>query len=421
VVFKSAIVSAHWDNWCYFHQGTHYLYYLITEHSGGEGFGVATSTDGVHWDDHGWAIRASDEMVEFLGTGAVWPAHDHTESGRFLCNYSEWRRMPGEEHQTQNILFAWSTDLIHWEKLGDETMFRVDPRHYDRWGRWDCIYPLPREGGGWWGTWTATSLPESPHPGTVGVGVSDDGLHWTALPAPVVTPGVGESGAFWRFGDRVHAMFGADMGMWSYVADEPTGPYTRSARNPRLLSPGHTYFSRFYPLPDGMVLVNHQSSSDWGWHIAPLKQAEVDCEGTLRLKWWEGNEALKGAEVAPGEAADFLRGLVLEGTLALPATVRVLPEERPAHVVHVSPGGRAAFGPEGAEATLEADRELARAAEAAVRLLVRRGMLELYVDDYLMECYHLAGSGGATRVRAEVEGGADWRAWEMTLAPGGDG
>ena len=422
MIFKSEVVSAQWDNWCYYHEGVYYLYYLITEHSGGEGFGVATSRDGVHWDDHGWAVRASDKMVEFLGTGAVWKAPDFAKTGKFLCNYSEWRVEEATGKKTQNILFAWSTDLIHWTKLGDEAMFRVDERYYDKYGRWDCIYPLPRAEGGYWGTWTATSRPDSPHQGTVGIGYSDDGLHWTALPAPEVTPGIGESGAFWRFGDKIHAMFGEGMGMWAYVADDITGPYRRAARNPRLLAPGHTYFSRFFPLPDGTVLVNHQSNSDWGWHIAPMKRAVVDPEGVLRLMYWPGNDTLKAAPIAVAKhgssdavtmltaPADFLAGVIAEGTLRLPATpdapptgLYLLLDTTRGYAIRVHHGGRTEFGPMDAfggnwRSEQTADRARKFGPTAAFRFLVRRGMVEFYLDDELMECYRMAGAAGAGAV-----------------------
>ena len=75
MIFRSDLVKAQWDTWCTHHNGSYYLHYLITEHVG-EGFGVAISTDGVHWTDLGWAIRASDQMVRYLGTGSVWKAVD---------------------------------------------------------------------------------------------------------------------------------------------------------------------------------------------------------------------------------------------------------------------------------------------------------------------------------------------------------
>jgi hypothetical protein len=442
IMFKSEVVKANWDNWCYYDRGTHYLYYLITEHSGGEGFGVASSRDGVHWQDHGWAIRASHQMVEYLGTGAVWKSPDFDKTGRFLCNYSEWRKEPETGRKTQNILFAWSKDLLRWTKLGDEFMFPVDPRHYDQYGRWDCIYPMPRAEGGYWGTWTATAKPGQPG-GIVGIGVSQDGIRWTAWPAPVVLPGVDESGAFWRFGKRIHAMFGAGGNMWSYVAEQVPGPYLRAKKNARLLPAGHTYFSRFFPLPGGTVLVNHQSRSDWGWHVAALKQAVVDAEGTLRLKYWKGNEALKGeprppspqgrsnAVVMVSEPLDVECGFIAEGTVRLPARGKppagfyLLPNNRAGHAVRLWADSHAEFGTmdpfgRGWECRLATDRDWQFDSRATFHLLVRRGMLELYLDDYLVNCYCLDGCGGCENISlgllGSVPGNAisDLKIWRMS-------
>ena len=117
MIFRSHRFSAYWDTWCYHHGRTFFLYYLITERGHGEGFGVAVLSDGVHWEDRGWAVRASDKMVGYLGTGSVWP--DLRWHGRFLCNYSEWREDETGKAQ-QKILFASSDDLIRWEKLGDD-------------------------------------------------------------------------------------------------------------------------------------------------------------------------------------------------------------------------------------------------------------------------------------------------------------
>ena len=94
-------------------------------------------------------------MVTYLGTGAVWKSPDFDNSGRFICNYSEWR-VEEDGRQTQNILFAWSDDLMNWTKFGDDHIFRVDTRYYEQHGRWDCIFPLPRPQGGYYGYWTAT-------------------------------------------------------------------------------------------------------------------------------------------------------------------------------------------------------------------------------------------------------------------------
>jgi len=73
MLFKSQITPKTWDTGLYYHDGIYYLYYLISEQHPGDGFGVATSPDGLHWEDHGWALRHSDKMVRYMGgTGPVW-------------------------------------------------------------------------------------------------------------------------------------------------------------------------------------------------------------------------------------------------------------------------------------------------------------------------------------------------------------
>lgn len=95
-----------------------------------------------------------------MGTGSVWRAADFASTGRYVVNWSQNRA------GTQNISFATSTDLIHWE--GDESMrFDIDARFYNTHAstgvRWDCIYTIPatgrpdhRDGYPRHGYWTAT-------------------------------------------------------------------------------------------------------------------------------------------------------------------------------------------------------------------------------------------------------------------------
>ena len=450
MIFKSDTVTAQWDTWCFYHDKTYYLYYLVTEHTG-EGFCVATSKDGVHWKDHGWAIRTSKKNPFYLGTGSVWKSPDFKNTGKFICNYSEHRN-DKTGRRTQNILFAWSTDLIHWNKFGDEKMFTVDTEHYNQYGRWDCIFSMPCDEGGYWGTWTATGAKQR---GTVGIGYSQDGVTWKALPPPVVEPGVGESGAFYRFGNRIHAMFGAS-GMWAYSADRVTGPYRRAGKNALLLAPGHTYFSRFFPTPGG-VLVNHHSMTGethsgrlitCDTYAAPLKLAEVDKEGMLRLKYWEGNEVLKGkvVKVAPrsssdttmvAENLDFGRGILVEAAVRLPsskedkaAAVRIKTDKHN-YAIRMLHDGSVDMGTEDDSGgnwrrRHGVDRQWKFGKTVSLRLLLRRGMLEVYLDDHFMECWTM-GCHRAKRVAIAIPGQApnlpvqDLKVWQMTLPPGMNG
>ena len=93
MIFRSEKFRAQWDSWLFYHEG-------------------------VHYEDLGLIIEASEKMVVFLGTGSVWKDPGFEESGRFFINYSEWRN-DDSRRPVQCILFAYSSDLIHWEKSGD--------------------------------------------------------------------------------------------------------------------------------------------------------------------------------------------------------------------------------------------------------------------------------------------------------------
>jgi len=205
---------------------------------------------------------------------------------------------------------------------------RTDERWYERNGRWDCIWTIPKpDGGGLYGYWTATPRKETG--GRFGFGHSADGVRWEALPPPEVHGvGGGEVGAIAKIGDRYQMMFGHYPTMRTLVADRPEGPF-RSAANNQVLLDKHTYFTRFLSTPDGLLVNHHCMSRNRGIFFAPLKNANVDKKGTLRLGWWKGNEKLKhrdievqttgksGAIVMLGNTFNVAEGLIIEGTVIL--------------------------------------------------------------------------------------------------------
>lgn len=400
-----------WDTWLYLHEGKYYLYYLANCRAQWDNVSLATSPDGVHWTEHGPILAKRDDAV-WMGTGSTWKSPRQGD-GRFFLNFSEWRG------QQQTIFFAESADLVHWKRLGDELEFKPDPRWYNvdqgNQSRWDCIYTIPRPGGGLYGYWTATPKPQTE--GRFGFGQSLDGARWEALAPPMVVGAAdGEAGAVERIGDKYYMMFGTGGRMVTLVADRPEGPFQAARKNFNLLT-GHTYFSRFFPTPDG-VLVNHHSIARDQWvYFAPLKQARVDQEGTLRLAWWKGNEKLKHepVDVKPPEAGekadrpiamlpsalDADRGVVVEGALALPAAndagrsglyIECGPDRGAA--ILLAPNGAAELGPIQADGTgfkpeKRVDREMEFGEKARFRLLLKDSLVEFYLDDVLIECFSL--------------------------------
>ena len=426
MIFKSDVVSSHWDTWIYFHQGTYHLYYLITESCGGDGFGVATSRDGVHWDDHGWALKASKDMVTYLGTGMVWPDNRSGEEGHFLCNYSEWRREGDKE--AQNILFARSKDLVRWEKFGDEGMFRIDERYYEKFGgRWDCIYPLKKpNGNGYFGYWTATPKAFK----GFGFGESRDGLRWAALPPPTIewgeTPALSniEVGAIAWIKDQYYLMLGdySVSGMFIMTGENPQGPFVPAAKNYRMFhnqSNMHMYFSRFFDGPDGLLLNHHvllREKNQNGrviTYLAPLKAVMLEGDGTLYAKWWRGNDALKGSVLVSAQPTDLGTGIVMEGRMKLPGRILV-PTGHGFMEIRVDKHGVVRTGVcdqkrTGFVCDETVDRGIAVDNTASFRLLVKGTLTEFYVDDYLMQCYTLKEQATASPELPDILESKMWK------------
>ena len=426
-----------WDTWLYQHQGDYYLYYLANARGQWDNISMARSSDGVHWTELG-RVLSKGKGVTWMGTGSTWQSPHFDKDGKFFMNFSEWKG------PRQTIFFAESKDLVHWTRLGDEYEFAQDERWYEKNGRWDCIWTIPHPGGGLYGYWTAS--PKAETGGRFGFGESLDGINWKALPPPKV-PGVGEGevGAIERIGDNYYMMFGTGGLMVTLVADRPEGPFLPAKKNFHLLA-GHTYFSRFFPTSGGLLVNHHSIARDGKVYFGTLKAFVLDRDGTLRLGWWKGNQKLKHqavkvespelsgeiprvATLEPG--FDTRRGLVLEGTLKLPASRESLPlglflaqgsDSGTAILVHA--GGNTELGfmrsdGTGFKAEQRVDREWEFGASTQFRLLLKGSLLEFYLNDLLMQCYSLPGlaTGKIGLIQSGQAGGiGDLKAWECVAA-----
>lgn len=453
-------VTSQWDTWAFVENGTFYVYYLITESSPGEGFGVATSPDGQHWTDYGFVFHGPSwtEHRWWQGTGSVWRAPDYDKTGRYLIN---WSQDPGNY---QNITFGQSFDLIHWTPL--DVYFDIDERWYSLPGRWDCIYTIPvtpgattpgsMDGYPRYGYWTA-----SPKDGMMGFGITHDGVRWEALPSPNMSgwwkpssevgaveyirygPGLSKSGYYALIGNSGH--------MLTYNASQPQGPWQPAAKNFEVLPNAHSaYFARFFWGAEGELLVTHQTFSHAGrTYVSPFKRALVDDEGTLRFGWWPRNENLKGTKLPPLEphskalgVANRSMGAIVEATLKLPPSPTASDAALlPGLVIETVGGGGviATVDSQGAvtlstvadasaptNATMvewgkfERGLELPAEATVSVRLLYRRDMLEFYLNDFLFPVYLMPATTGRLGVlpaAADLLSGVEL--WAMSL-PGED-
>jgi hypothetical protein len=482
-----------WDTFALWHAGTYYLCYLHTTRAakGYDGLMLATSRDGVHWRDQGEIIHKRDD-AEWLGGQAIWPVGD-----RFILSFSECR------NGVQAIFFAESGDLLHWTRLGDEFRFDPDPRWYktDRSGRWDGIWAVRREDGSYIGYLTA--VPQGgPLDAQVSVGcaVSADGVRWQAMPPPVLGP-VSlrdfEVGAVEKIGERYWLLMGGyenklgsrppagswpqARGMYVFSADAPEGPFRSDPSSWHLLTTPcgpccFTYFARLCPTPDGMLLTHHsipRARGCGGVCMAPLKQAVVTPAGHLVLRYWAGNDALKGEPVAldcacaapaprdrltcewagqgdrleiyqPNTGAvielanrvDVNRGVILEGGMTIEQTgdrwssAGLFIETHPRHIAgtallaetrgEVQIGNLFLKGYGGVPDFWSVDirpAELGPGRRSGFRLLLRRGLLEFYLDDRLIQCYSLIRKPTG-RIGLLVESGRvvfdSLRLWQMS-------
>jgi hypothetical protein len=441
MIFKPRDVHQ-WDTWVFHHDQTYYLYYLIaSQWQGWDGFGVATSKDGVHWEERGTPVMKRDN-VTWLGTGSTWKSPQFEKDMRFIVNFSEQPK--GE---AQHIYFAESRDLMKWDRLPVE--FLQDPRWYEEKGRWDCIYPIPRPVGGFYGYWTATPK------GRVGFGFgeSEDGVNWRALEAPVLdwgthaVPKACEIGAVERIGGKYYAMVGAyPDGMFTFVADQPQGPFFAAPKSFRLLA-GDCYFARFFPTRDGLLVTHHSISrarrgKQAVVYTAPMKRALVDAEGAMRLGWWQGNDSLKGAEQKVsvpqqtgknGTGPAFITasvnvrcGTILEGSVNFNQTSGLVFESAGGTLTAIRLLSATAteagpIQPDGTKFTAlpkqSVNRDLPAKPASRWRLLLRHSLVELYLDDVLFNVLSLPKAAtGRIGFLNNAVGISDLKVWTMTLS-----
>lgn len=305
MLYKPTRVGDLWDPYVLFHGGRFHLFHMVginrTGHSH-RAICLATSADGVHWSEHGVVADGRPDLPVFAG--CVWRARD-----RFMMNHGSARADP--KHASDQCIRFWeSDDLVSWRYRGDEACVYPDARWYGT--RWDCMDPLPRGDGGFYGYITADALPEAGAP-TVGMLESEDGVTWRAAPPPVIEwDGIGrqvmEVGGCQKIGDRYYLMLGAYLGylgnvgygMYTFVADSPRGPFRPDLSAFRLCGSTHqevTWLARFCRLPGELLVTNdiaHRCPGPDVW-LLPMRKALVDADGHLRLHYWRGNDALKGA------------------------------------------------------------------------------------------------------------------------------
>ena len=313
--FKDGFVLWHKDQFYLFS-----MYNTTGDEANFRNVWLATSSDGVHWKDVGPVIKDAPFNI--------WAMSVHRVGDRFIMNHGSFTR-PG----VQNVIRFWeSTDLVHWTFMGHEADLFPDPRWYHPDSRLDCMSVVPVVEDGQTKYYGFATGP--------GGFLESDGRHSLVGKAATAR----STGAPFRLRPRrrtradsrsVAATRSAASTIWSaagsttwappdtastrssptrrQVPFAPTRPPIDCAATRRAGSPCGPASAR----PNSDLLVNGYMYSGYTYEtgetwLPPLKRAVVDSGGHLRLGYWKGNDALKGApvnvdlstcrKVYPGEA-----------------------------------------------------------------------------------------------------------------------
>lgn len=311
-----------WDPSVLWYAGKYYMFAMHSEVKGRENMWVAVSDDGVHWGDGAQVFENPP--------GQVWKMFIHRCEDRFVLNHGSMSGLPG--HHNDTLCFWESDDMLSWQYRGKQSDVTPDPRWYKIVGRCDHMYMIPKDesdhGKGYWGYVTATSAPSWPY-FSIGMMESDDGRAWRWLPPPVFDWGntpqqFMEVGGCEKIGGKYYLILGARynyMGnsgysMFTFVSDEPCGPFRPDLEAFRLCGNSHDLaefggtrgsigvqtLGCFGRGKDGELLLTNYTPTLWGNAgekiiLTPLKKAVVDKGGHLRMGYWPGNEAMKGPQI----------------------------------------------------------------------------------------------------------------------------
>ena len=440
--------GAMWDPSVIWHDGKYYAFMMYNK-DGLDGLAaghclLATSADGVHWEDQGTVI---DERGR--SDGATFFKCFVAKCGdKFVMDHGVCRQ------QGQDLMrFYRSKDLRDWEYIiGTEP----DACWYTR-DRWDHMYILPKEEGkpeaGYWGFVVAVPRQGVDLPAMM---QSPDGLKWEVLP-PAKTEWGGmpqrnhlEYGGCERIGGKYYLIGGTGgyMGncyaMFTFVSDDPRGPFRPDAETFRLCGNSGkdvTWLAAWVRGKDEILISNYASTpseSRAPWML-PLRKPVVDKDGHLRLGWWKGNEAIKGdpmelrqksyqlnSDCISGsydvayldELFNFGQGVVMEGKILARASVHddksaanpvagFVIEKNPGQATVVQMGigrregretqiGQLSTAPDGTRIFSSEDvtgkgcatvTGLEDGQEHSFRMMCRMEIFELYMDDMLMQTY----------------------------------
>jgi len=472
--------GAMWDPSVLWHDGKYYSF-MMYDKKGKSGLEakhclVASSTDGVHWKDEEVVIEERESargcrffkcFVARCGDKFIMN-HGVAREGQDTLRFYESRDLKKWDYLFSNRPDAkWYVRDGRWDHMYILAKKQGTPDA----GFWGYAVATPKSG-----LTRAPAMLQSPN-GTDWEILAPVEMNWDDTPERDLEYGGCEriGGKYYMIGGAGEYV-SKGYSMYTLVSDGPHGPFGPDSEAYRLCgttSKTVTWLAAWARAKDELLISNYASFSSDKWvpSMLPLRKPVVDKDGHLRLGWWKGNEALKGKAlklekntvtlnsqgkkshydiVYLNDVFDLHKGVVLEGRIeagsaapqegskdtASPAAGFVLsegptesvaiqlgigqPEGRETHIgkLQTTADGKMQFQSEDVTgkgcATVTG---IENGKEHRFRLLVRRGMFELYIDDMLMQTYvYKPGSGkvGLLAHNANVVF-RDVKAWNMSM------
>ena len=264
---------------------------------------LAVSDDGVHWKDYGIVISAPFRVYAM----AIYKAGDV-----FYLNHGSY-----SDNGCQNVLRFWkSENLTDWEYLGKEYDLRPDTRYYDENSRLDCMDVLINEEDG-------KTVYNGYATGPGGWLISSDGINWEGKRPPIIEwgeispppipeeEGIFEIGGCKKIGEKYYLIGGwfnymgySGYGVYTLIGDSPDGLFKPDITAYRLNGNSKRWINMWarFCRADNELLISSYLYDGYTYekgstYLPPLKKAVADDFGHLRMRYWCGNEAVKGRKL----------------------------------------------------------------------------------------------------------------------------
>jgi predicted GH43/DUF377 family glycosyl hydrolase len=186
--------------------GVYHMWYSGQHNRRFWAIGYATSSDGIHWTKHPQNPVLTPGQTNEWDDWAVAGANVSYENGTFKMWYTGIYHEQLDAFNWRNEFgYATSSDGVRWTKYAGNPVIRAFPTEFG------ISFPRVIRDGNLYKAWYG-QLRIGASGGEIGYAVSSDGINWTRLGIPVLTPG--------------QTVWGArSVGMGDIIKDNTTGTW----------------------------------------------------------------------------------------------------------------------------------------------------------------------------------------------------